>query len=147
MVAQQGRRLYFAAVVGQAIIFCSCVFYLFSFFFPSPILSGRRLDVYQTLHDVWQSPVLVHYIYILGALALLTEFCQVQDSLCVQVFHSAVLAVLLHGTGAVGISQTLRRSAEGVTYIQQGGHHVDVYQTLHILVEIYLLNSYNVRHH
>jgi len=35
-----------------------------------------------------------------------------------------VLAVLLHGTPAVGVSQILRRSAEGATYIRQGGHNV-----------------------
>jgi len=43
--------------IGQAIIFCSCGFYLLlSFFlFSSPILSGRMLlvDVYYTsTHDV-----------------------------------------------------------------------------------------------
>jgi len=31
-----------------------------------------------------------------------------------------VLAALLHGTLVVGVSQTLRRWAEGVTYIGQG---------------------------
>jgi len=35
-----------------------------------------------------------------------------------------MFTALLHGTGAVGISQTLRRSAEGATYIRQGSHHV-----------------------
>jgi len=35
-----------------------------------------------------------------------------------------VLAALLHGTQVVGISQTLRRSTEGTTYIQQGVHRV-----------------------
>jgi len=35
-----------------------------------------------------------------------------------------VLAALLHGTPAVGVSQTLRRWTEGATYICQGGHHV-----------------------
>jgi len=34
-----------------------------------------------------------------------------------------VLAALLHGTPAVGVSQTLRRSTEAATYIRQGGHH------------------------
>ena len=29
----------------------------------------RSTEVIQTLHDVWQSPGLVHYVYILGALA------------------------------------------------------------------------------
>jgi len=37
-------------------------------------------------------------------------------------FH--VLAALLHGTPAVGVSQTLQRRTEGATYIRQGGHHV-----------------------
>jgi len=33
----------------------------------------------------------------------------VQNSLCVQVLRSSILAALLHGTRAVGVSQTLRR--------------------------------------
>jgi len=33
--------------------------------------------------------------------SLPTEFCQVQNSLCIQVLHSAILAALLHGTRAV----------------------------------------------
>ena len=35
-------------VIGQTIIFLPCDFYLASFFFSSPNLSGRRLDVYHT---------------------------------------------------------------------------------------------------
>jgi len=35
-----------------------------------------------------------------------------------------LLAALLHGTPVLGVSQTLRRSTEGATYIRQGGHHV-----------------------
>jgi len=35
-----------------------------------------------------------------------------------------VLAALLHGTLAVGFSQTLRHWTEGATYIRQGSHHV-----------------------
>jgi len=61
------------------------------------------------LHDVWPSPGLVHYIYFFRGLLPLTEFCQVQNSLCVQVLHFPILAALLHGTRAVGVSQTLRR--------------------------------------
>jgi len=44
--------------IGKAIIFCRSVFFFFlplssSFFFPSPILSGRRLDVHHiSTHDV-----------------------------------------------------------------------------------------------
>jgi len=35
-----------------------------------------------------------------------------------------VLAALLHGTPALGVSQTSRRWTEGATYIRQGGHHI-----------------------
>jgi len=46
----------------------------------------------------------------------LTEFCRVQNSLCVQVLRSPILAALLHGTRAVGVSQTLRRGTKnGIT--------------------------------
>jgi len=56
----------------------------------------------QTFHGVWPSPRLVHYmyIYIFG--------CPVQNSLCVQVLRSSILAALLHGTPAAGVSQTLQ---------------------------------------
>ena len=64
-------------------------------------------EVKQTLHNVWQSPGLVHHIYIFGGCSPLMEFCQVQNSLCVQVFCSPILAALLLGTWAVGVSQTL----------------------------------------
>jgi len=37
-----------------------------------------------------------------------------------------VLAALLHGALVVGVSQTVRRSTEGATYIWQGGHHVGI---------------------
>ena len=40
-----------------------------------------------------------------------------------------VLAVLLHGTPVVGVSQTLRRWTEGATYVRQGGHHVGHWPT------------------
>jgi len=42
---------YYGRPVGQAVIFCSCGFFLLSLF-SSPILRGRRLDVYRTsTHD------------------------------------------------------------------------------------------------
>ena len=59
-----------------------------------------------------------------GALAPLTEFFPVQNSLYVQVLRSLILALLLHGTPTAGVSQTLRRWTEGATYIRQGGHQV-----------------------
>jgi len=43
-----------------------------------------------------------------------------------------VLAVLLHGTLVVGVSQTLRRWTEGATYIRQGDHHVGHWPTFQL---------------
>ena len=80
------------------------------FRFLASLLQRRRsTEANQTLHDVWLSPGLVGYLYIFGGCCPVTEFCQVQNSLCVlQVLHFPVLAALLHGTRAVGVSQTFR---------------------------------------
>jgi len=48
-------------------------------------------------------------------------------------FH--VLAALLHGTLVEGVSQTLRRSTEGATFIRQGGHHAGHWPTFLVLME------------
>jgi len=48
------------------------------------------------------------YIHLEGGSCTLTEFGQVQNSLCVQVLCYPILAALLHGTRAVGVSETLR---------------------------------------
>jgi len=39
----------------------------------------RSPDANQTLHDLWSSPGLVHYVYIFGGSCPLTEFCAVQN--------------------------------------------------------------------
>jgi len=103
----------------------------------SSLLQRRRsLEANQTLHDVWPSLALVHYIYIFGGSCPLTEFCQVENSLCIQVLHSSLLAALLHGTLAAEVSQNLRQGMElrnfrcGATYIQLGGRHVGHRPTL-----------------
>jgi len=69
----------------------------------------RSTEANQTLHDVWPSPELVHYVHIFGGSCPEREFCQVEHSLCVQVLRSPILATLLHGTLVVGVGQTLRR--------------------------------------
>jgi len=98
----------------------------------------RSLEDNQTLHEVWLSPGLLHYIYIFGGSCLLTKFCHVQNSHYIQVLRSPILAALLHGSPPVGINQTLRRGtrnritelcAEGTTYIRLGGHHVGHWPT------------------
>jgi len=86
-------------------------------------------------------------IYIhFGGLLPLMEFCQVQNSLCVQVVRYPILAALLHSSRAVGVSQTLRRGTRnGIAELSllvifnrrrhlysEGGHHVG--HKAHILV-------------
>jgi len=56
---------------------------------PSLLQRHRSLEANQTLHDVWTSPALLHYIYIFGDSCPLTEFCQLQNSLYVQVLRLA----------------------------------------------------------
>ena len=80
----------------------------------------RSPEANQSLHDLWSSPGLVRYIYIFWGFCSLTEFCHMQNSLCVQVLRSRILAALLHGTPAVGLSQTLWCSTRnGITELSQ----------------------------
>jgi len=89
----------------------------------------RSTEANKTLHDVWSSPGLVHYLYIFGGSCPVTKFWQVENSLCVQDLRSSILAALLHGTPVVGISQTFAALSTGATYIWQGGHHVGHWPT------------------
>ena len=92
---------------------------------PSLLHRRRSTEVNQTLHDVWPSPGLGWYImYTFWGLLPLTEFCQVQNSLCVQIVRSPILVALLHGTRPLGVSQILWRSAEVATDSRQGDHNV-----------------------
>ena len=50
--------------------------------FASLLHRRRSMEVNQILHDVWPSPGMVHCIYIFGGCCPLTEFCQVQNSIC-----------------------------------------------------------------
>jgi len=70
--------------------------------FASLLHRRRWPEGNRTLHDLWPSSGLVHYIYIFGGSCPLTEFCHVQNSRWVQVLRSPVLAALLHGTPAAG---------------------------------------------
>ena len=74
-----------------------------------------------TLHDVWPSRGLVHYMYIFRAVAPWRNFAR-----CIIHFacKSSVIVywhtVLLHSTPAAGLSQTLRRGTRnGITELSQ----------------------------
>ena len=87
---------------------------------PSLLQRRRSPEANQTLHDVWPSPGLVHYVYIFGDFCPLTKFCHVQNSLYVKSCVSPILAALLHGTPAAGVSHTLRFGARnGITELSQ----------------------------
>jgi len=76
-------------------------------------LTGGQPNFARCLAVSWAD---TYYIYIFGGSCPLTEFCQVHDSLYVQVLHSPILAALLHGTPAAGVSQTVRRGTRnGIT--------------------------------
>jgi len=62
----------------------------------------RSTEANQTLHNVWPSPAWLHYIYIFSSCCPITEFCQVQNSVC-------VLQVLCSPIGSV----TARHSSSG----------------------------------
>jgi len=54
----------------------------------------RATEANQTFHNVWPLPGLVDYIYIFGGCCSVTEFCQVQNSLCVvQVLRTPIGSV------------------------------------------------------
>jgi len=90
-------------------------------------LNGSQPSFARCLAVLWAGWLFIHFRRLLP----LTEFCQVLNSLCVlQILRSPILSALLHGTRAVGASQTLRRWAQGTTYIQQGTGHVGHWPTL-----------------
>jgi len=61
--------------------------------------AGRQPNFARCLAISWADTLYIHFRGLL----------QVQNSLCVQVLRSPILAALLHGTRAVGVSQTLPR--------------------------------------
>jgi len=71
-------------------------------FLASLLQRRRSTESNQTLHNVWPLPGLVDYIYIFGGCCPVTEFFQVQNSLC-------VLEVLRSPIGSV----TARHSSSG----------------------------------
>ena len=71
------------------------------------------------------------YIYIFGCSCPVTEFCQAQNSLCVQVLRSPILATLLHSSQAVGVSRTAAFSRGRHLYLAGRPSH---WASAHILV-------------
>jgi len=68
-------------------------------------LSGGQPNIARCLAVSWAATLCIHF----GGSCRLTEFCHVQYARNVQVLRSPILAALLHGTPAAGVSQTLWR--------------------------------------
>jgi len=105
---------------------------IFSYHFTTNLSLSLTIKEFWKSVKIWQSyrhefggPVFWNtvYIHFRGFLPR-NGVCHLQNSLCVQVLRSPILASLLHGTRVVGISRSMRRWANDATYIRQVGHHV-----------------------
>jgi len=82
----------------------------------------RSTEVNQTLHNVRPSPALVGILYMhFWGSCLLTEFCQLQSSLCVQLLRFPKFVALLHGTRALALAKVCRmvQGSNGITELSQ----------------------------
>jgi len=80
------------------------------------LTGGQQQNFARSLAVSWAGTLYIHF----GGSCPLTEFCQLQNSLCVQVLRSPILAALLRGTPAAGASQTWRRGTRnGITELSQ----------------------------
>jgi len=89
---------------------------------PSLLQQHCSPEANQTLHDVWLSAGLVHYMHFWGLLSADGILPGAKFTLRpFQVLHFPILAALLHGTWAAGISQTLSRGTRnGITELLHG---------------------------
>jgi len=79
-------------------------------------LTGNEPNFARCLAVSWAATLYIHFWRLLS----LTEFCPVQNWVYVQVLRSGILAVLLHGTPAAGVSQTLWSGTKnGITELSQ----------------------------
>jgi len=81
----------------------------------------RSTEINQTLHDVSPSPELVHFRKLLPINGILPG---PKFTLRPSLAFSYISALGYCAALEQWVSAKLRRSAEGATYIRQGGHHV-----------------------
>jgi len=82
----------------------------------TPLTGGQPHFAPRCLAVCLAGTLYIHF----GGFCSLTEFCRLQNSLCVQILCSPILAVWLHGTRAAAVNQTLWRSAgNGITELLQ----------------------------
>ena len=92
----------------------------------------RSMEANQTLHDLWSSPGMVHYIYILGAFAPDGILARAKFTLRPSLVFSYIRSVTAWQSSsgpqpnfaAWYMQWNYGTFAEGATYIRLGGHHV-----------------------
>ena len=105
----------------------------------------RSTEANRTLHDVWPSPARLHYVYIFGGCCPITEFCQVQNSVC-------VLQVLRSPIGSVTARHSTSRRKPNFAALSTGRHLYSAgrpsrWALAHILVGHIILELFNYRVH
>ena len=123
-----GRPLYFAAVVT----FCFFLLLHLGFVTAPTSLTGCQPNFAQCFTISWAGTLYIHFRGLLPPPQQNFATCKIHFTSKSCVF--AILAALLYGTPAAGVSQTLRHGtyekwnygtfANGGTYIRLGGHHV-----------------------
>jgi len=99
---------------------------------PSLVQRRRSPEANHTLHDVWPSPGLVHYIYIFGGSCPWRNFAKCKLTLRPSLVISYIGSVIArHNSSgrqpnfaAWYKEWNYGTFAEGATYIRLGGHHV-----------------------
>jgi len=102
----------------------------------------RSTEGNQTLHDVWPSPARLHYIYIFGGCCPVTEFCQVQNSVC-------ILQVLCSPIGSITAWHSNSGREPNFAALSTGRHLYSAgrpsrWALAHILVLSFFLSSPNL---
>jgi len=107
------------------------------------LLQQRRSpEANQSLHDVWPSPGLLHYIYIFVGSCRLMEFCSAKFTL--RSLRSSIAFSYIGSVSVTALHSSSGRQpnfaawykewnyttfAEGATYIRLSGHHVGHWPT------------------
>jgi len=87
-------------------------------YWPTSLNGGQpnQLNFARCLAISWATTLCIHF----RGFCFLREFFQLQNSLCLQILRSPILAALLHGTRAAGVSQNLRHAIRsGIAELSQ----------------------------
>jgi len=109
---------------------------------PSLLQWRRSPEANQTLHTIWPSPRLVHYIYIFGGFCPWWNFarCKIHftSNSCVLLYWQHYCTALQQQAWANLCIVVQKRNygtfAQGASYIWLGGHHVGPHSSLNVFL-------------